>query len=294
MRAAVIARLLCGLLLVAASESRRGGRGRRAMVDDFSEINPYAGVPNPCTTPGQQGCCGDGKCEGAESEITCMADCPGVTTDETCGEEPHSDRGGKGRTFGVSHRTASAQECCDKCKKWTKQGGCNSWTFCGYPVCFGLDTGWNHTFGECWLRQLADPAQPTFGQRGKYAMRYRKRMLRTRKACTSIDTPGGLSPGWVCPPTHVPWTSGSVGVKADLTTKWQTGGGWGNMRIHKLDASGNPIESSCTRNGGRSATPASLIMGDKRDDAVVLSVRRVRPMLRLDAVYLLRSVPHAV
>jgi hypothetical protein len=26
-----------------------------------------------------------------------MADCPGVTTHETCGEEPHSDRSGKVR-----------------------------------------------------------------------------------------------------------------------------------------------------------------------------------------------------
>ena len=138
--------LLLGMLLVSASESRRG-RGRRAnAVEDFSKIDPFVGVTNPCRTPGARGCCGDGVCEGAETEITCMADCPGVTTHETCGEEPHSDRGGKGRTFGVSFRAKSAQECCDKCKTHPK--GCNSWTFCGYPVCFGLDTGWNHTFGE--------------------------------------------------------------------------------------------------------------------------------------------------
>eukprot|EP00966_Prymnesium_polylepis_P335278 7390644-Prymnesium_polylepis.2 len=83
-------------------------------------------------------------------------------------------------------------------------------------------------------------------------------MLRTRKACTDIDTPGGLSPGWVCPPTHVPWTSGSVGVKADLTLKWQTGGGWGNMRVHQLGADGEPIEGSCTRNGGKPCDPSKL------------------------------------
>jgi hypothetical protein len=61
-----------------------------------------------------------------------MADCPGVTTHETCGEEPHSDRSGKGLTFGVSYRAGSAQDCCDKCKAHAK--GCNSWTFCGVPV----------------------------------------------------------------------------------------------------------------------------------------------------------------
>ena len=252
------------LLLVSASESRKGrGKGRGRIVEDTSwqNVKPHTGVTNPCTTPGQSGCCGDGVCGAGESEITCMADCPGVTTDATCGEEPHSDRGGKGRTFGVSFRAKSAQDCCDKCKSWTRQGGCNSWTFCGSPVCFGLDTGWNHTFGECWLRQLDDPAKPTFGQRGKYAMRYRMKMLRTRKTCTSIDTPGGLSPGWACPPTHVPWTSGSIGGKTDLSTKWQTGGGWGNMRITQLDAAGNPIDSTCTRNGGQPCDPNRLDHG---------------------------------
>ena len=129
----------------------------------------------PCNAKHESNCCGDGKCTAPENEITCMgacaapptactgvctvphavlsrcacgtaADCPGVITDETCGEEPHSDRAGKGLTFGVSHRAKSAQDCCDKCKANAR--GCNSWTFCGYPVCWGLDTGWNHTFGE--------------------------------------------------------------------------------------------------------------------------------------------------
>jgi len=213
----------------------------------------------PCA-PGQtKRCCGDGMCNGPEDINTCMADCPGVTTHGSCGEEPHSDRGGKGLTFGVSHRAASAQDCCDKCKAHHK--GCNSWTFCGYPVCFGLDTGWNHTFGECWLRVLPDPAAPVFGQRGEYSMRYRTKMLRTRKACTSIDTPGGLSPGWVCPPTHVPWTSGSIGVQPDLSLRWQTGGGWGNMRIQQLGPDGVPIESTCTRNNGQSCDPNKLDHG---------------------------------
>ena len=215
--------------------------------------------------------------------LRCVAaDCPGVQTDETCGEEPHSDRAGRGLTFGVNHRATSAQACCDKCKAHSR--GCNSWTFCGYPVCWGLDTGWNHTYGECWLRKLEDPAKPTFGQRGIFEMRYRRKMLRTRRACTDIGTPGGMSPGWVCPPTHVyaaaaaaplpplpptppltcatrPWTSGSVGVKADLSTKWSTGGGWGNMRIHQLSDDGTPIDSSCKRNGGKACDPTKLDHG---------------------------------
>ena len=211
----------------------------------------------PCTVELSKRCCGDGKCNGPENESNCLADCPGVTTDEMCGEEPHSDRGGRGLTFGVSHRAKSAQDCCDKCKAHPKH--CNSWTFCGVAVCWGLDTGWNHTFGECWLRKLEDPAQPTFGQRGIFAASYRKKMLRTRKTCKE-DLPGGMSAGWACPPTHVPWTSGSVGVKTERNpiTKYQTSGGWGNMRIHELATDGTPIESSCTRNNGQACDPKVL------------------------------------
>ena len=199
-------------------------------------------------------------CNGAENIDNCLADCPGVQTTEMCGEEPHSDRGGRTLTFGVSHRAKSAQDCCDKCAaNAAKSGktGCNSWTFCGYPVCWGLDTGWNHTFGECWLRRLEDAAKPTFGQRGVYAAEYRAKMLHTRKTC-SEDKPGGMSAGWSCPPTHVPWTSGSLYQKVDLSTHWQTGGGWGNMRIHKLGDDGAPIEASCTRNNNQPCDPKVL------------------------------------
>jgi hypothetical protein len=215
----------------------------------------------PCSTTHSKHCCGDGVCNGAEDQNSCLSDCPGVTTQPVCGEEPHSDRGGRTLSFGVGHRAGSAQECCDKCQAHAKTGKknpCNSWTFCAYPVCWGLDTGWNHTFGECWLRYLEDPAKPTFGQRGAYALEYRQKMLHTRKACTSIDTPGGQSPDWSCPPTHVPWTSGSIGVSADLGTRWETGGGWGNMRIHQVDDHFRPIESTCTRNHNQPCDPKVL------------------------------------
>ena len=211
-----------------------------------------------CTENRTQHCCGDGVCSGAEDQNNCLVDCPGVTTDAICGEEPHSDRSGRTLAFGVSHRAASAQQCCDRCRDHAAKGNsppCNSWTFCGYPVCWGLDTGWNHTYGECWLRHLDGPV--TFGQRGAYSDSYRQKMLHTRPKCI-IDLPGGQSEGWSCPPTHVPWTSGSLGVKPDLSIKWQTSGGWGNMRIHRLAADGTPIESSCTRNGGQVCDPKVL------------------------------------
>lgn len=108
-----------------------------------------------------------------------------------------------------------------------------------------------------WLRHLDDPAQPTFGQRGAYEPAYRTKMLHTRSKCVE-DQPGGMSEGWSCPPTHVPWTSGSIGTKPDLSIKWTTGGGWGNMRIHKLDSKGVPIEETCTRNNGQRCDPKVL------------------------------------
>ena len=40
----------------------------------------------PCSSSRTHKCCGDGICNGPEDIITCMADCPGVTTDSTCGE----------------------------------------------------------------------------------------------------------------------------------------------------------------------------------------------------------------
>ena len=111
----------------------------------------------------------------------------------------------------------------DKCKK---HGKCNSWTFCGLPVCWGLDTGWNHTFGECWLRSIDDPNKlnSTFGQRGKLSHIFRAKHLHARPQCAKDHS-------WhACPPTHVPWTSGSLGGPAvDKGARWQTGGGWGHI-----------------------------------------------------------------
>ena len=111
------------------------------------------------------------------------AEGPGVTTAPICGEEPHSDTGGAAVVFGINHRTSSAQECCDRCQehaKKTKRRPCNSWVFCPLPICWGLDTGWNHTFGECWLKYQADPTHPLYGQRGAYTDEFRRQHRRVR------------------------------------------------------------------------------------------------------------------
>ena len=121
---------------------------------------------------------------------------PGVTTQPVCGEEPHSDTGGAAVVFGINHRAASAQDCCDRCQAHAarvnarahgrgKRMPCNSWVFCPLPVCWGLDTGWNHTYGECWLKHQPDPKRPLYGQRGAYTPEFRRRHrhVRTGGAC---------------------------------------------------------------------------------------------------------------
>ena len=82
--------LLVFVLFPAASEGTR-------KVNQLGAAAVKAGI-KPCGPKrGDRPCCGDGKCDAPEDEITCMADCPGVQTTEMCGEEPHSDRGGSNR-----------------------------------------------------------------------------------------------------------------------------------------------------------------------------------------------------
>lgn len=102
---------------------------------------------HPCSNAPLPELCRDGLCH-PDNEA-----CPPVTTELSCGEHPHSGRDGSLLTWGLSFRAASAQDCCDKCKEHPKK--CNSWTFCPLAVCWGLDTGHNHTFGESLASQRA-------------------------------------------------------------------------------------------------------------------------------------------
>jgi hypothetical protein len=176
--------------------------------------------PAPCTLQPLPEVCNGGQCHPNNSL------CPPVTTEPSCGEHPHSGRDGALLTWGLSYRADSAQACCDKCKGHPK--GCNSWTFCGLPVCWGLDTGHNHTFGECWLRKLKDKdlrANSSWRQRGRYHVEWLKRHRRARAGCKHNER-------WACSPTHVPWTSGALGgVPYEGSEQWVTGGGWGNVWV---------------------------------------------------------------
>uniref|UniRef100_A0A7S3WP16 Apple domain-containing protein n=1 Tax=Emiliania huxleyi TaxID=2903 RepID=A0A7S3WP16_EMIHU len=180
---------------------------------------PVLRGPASCTARPLPQLCSDGKCH-PDNE-----NCPPVTTDSTCGEVPHSGRDGRVLTWGLSFRTDSAQECCDRCKSHPKK--CNSWTFCGLPVCWGLDTGHNHTYGECWLRRLSGDVQAidTFRQRGKYTEQWLSQHRKARPGCKRNEP-------WACSPTHVPWTSGALGgLPFDPTERYVTGGGWGKVVV---------------------------------------------------------------
>ena len=116
------------------------------------------------------------------------------------------------RTAQSPHVCVSGQECCDACLEHARKNpnrACNSWVFCPLPVCWGLDTGalaqsestrvgrvwvllgpcvtsstsglagWNHTFGECWLKRQEDVNHPLYGQRGEYTADYRRKSCAT-------------------------------------------------------------------------------------------------------------------
>lgn len=162
--------------------------------------------------------CGNGICELSETVESCFADCPGVTTPAMCGEEPHSDPGGEAVAWGLSHRTASAAECCERCATHAAdpknaKKPCNSWVFCYLPLCWSLDTGHKHSFGECWLKWQIDATHPLYGQRGRYSDEFRKRHWRAHLT-------GGRN---LSMPSHVPWTGGVMGTRVDLSVRWETG-----------------------------------------------------------------------
>ena len=181
--------------------------------------------PAPCTQqrPFPEQCSPDGLCHPDNRE------CPPVTTELSCGEHPHSGRDGQLLNWGLTYRVGSAQECCDRCKVHPRH--CNSWTFCGLPVCWGLDTGHNHTYGECWLRKLK-PAQlgapASFRQRGQYTTQWLKQHRRARPGCRQ-NAP------WTCSPTHTPYTSGALGgPRFEPSERFETGGGWGNVWVRAV------------------------------------------------------------
>mmetsp|Transcript_19761 Transcript_19761/g.37670 ORF Transcript_19761/g.37670 Transcript_19761/m.37670 type:complete len:266 (+) Transcript_19761:182-979(+) len=161
-----------------------------------------------------------------------------------CNAEQHTDYGGDPAfVWGMNFRVKDAAECCEACLAHRKHcadplskgkifwepsisgagvcGGhmvqgelvtCNVWVFCGERQCFSFDIH-NHSRGECWLKRVADPANPEPWNGGPLA--FPKEMREARRA----EWPWAVSPEhwpWSMP-EMVSWDAGAITDGASVT-----------------------------------------------------------------------------
>ncbi|CAI5969538.1 unnamed protein product [Closterium sp. NIES-65] len=102
---------------------------------------------------------------------------------EQCSMQRSTDYDGDALTWGLDFLTASAADCCARCRAMAAtadaaahQGGeggqqrCNIWVFCPEPGgCWSPDI-WDHKHKECWLK-YGDPPKLNF--QGRYADEFR-------------------------------------------------------------------------------------------------------------------------
>jgi len=143
----------------------------------------------------------------------------GAAMSPQCGYEPAAALGDDGivLTWGRTHKTATAAECCERCiaqalrKQEQPRRACNAWVWCPHPTrCWAYDI-WNHTFGECWLKHQRDPlVAPRYNARGNYSRPHRRthRMM----------------------PLAVHWVSGVIGREVP--------GGWAGANEHVANCFG--------------------------------------------------------
>lgn len=115
--------------------------------------------------------------------------------------EPESDYDGLAVVWGLGHKTATAQECGERCRDHVpnpKGSGfaklpCNAFAWCSAPeggICWEPDIH-KHTSHDCWLKFTEGPAQPQLNMRGAIHEAQKKRH------------------GYKTP-ERVPWVSGAV------------------------------------------------------------------------------------
>mmetsp|Transcript_34100 Transcript_34100/g.47262 ORF Transcript_34100/g.47262 Transcript_34100/m.47262 type:complete len:194 (+) Transcript_34100:196-777(+) len=125
---------------------------------------------------------------------------PAYEANQQCHAHVHSGYDGHAFTWGMSFRTETAGECCAACEAHQSSCSpsvqkfqsplmekpqscgngagvpesfvCNVWVFCPLPMCWAQDI-WNHTFGECWLKNQQDPAHPIAPNSGAYPAKLR-------------------------------------------------------------------------------------------------------------------------
>ena len=81
---------------------------------------------------------------------------------EKCYPEPNTDFGGIAVRWGLNYHVSSAAECCNACLRQAAfaQAGhpkCNVWVFCPESKGCPSPDGYEHKFGECWLKQADQP-----------------------------------------------------------------------------------------------------------------------------------------
>jgi hypothetical protein len=79
-----------------------------------------------------------------------------------CHPEPNTDFGGVAVRWGLTYHVNSAAECCKAClwhAAYARVGQlkCNVWVFCPEKNGCPSPDGYDHKFGECWLKQANQP-----------------------------------------------------------------------------------------------------------------------------------------
>jgi hypothetical protein len=81
---------------------------------------------------------------------------------DKCQPEPNTDFGGLTVRWGLTHHVNNAAECCKACTKQASyaRGGqrkCNVWVYCPRKSGCPSPDGYEHKFGECWLKEADKP-----------------------------------------------------------------------------------------------------------------------------------------
>lgn len=83
-------------------------------------------------------------------------------TPEKCQPELKTDFGGVAVRWGLTHHVNSAADCCKACSQQaayakSSQRKCNVWVFCPEKKGCSSPDGYEHKFGECWLKHADKP-----------------------------------------------------------------------------------------------------------------------------------------
>lgn len=81
---------------------------------------------------------------------------------DKCQPEPNTDFEGTALRWGLTHHVSTAAQCCEACSKQASyaRGGqpkCNVWVYCPRRKGCPSPDGYDHKFGECWMKHADKP-----------------------------------------------------------------------------------------------------------------------------------------